>query len=192
MTLLNILVPAILVEATLLMAAFPTMVETARKSSRETRMSDFTRLAIAGGAIQLADFIERHYSDNKVAVLKMAKGVLFIIVLSAALFLGSGYYVATSVVPRVKSTAKQQIGLTEDMLGLFEATFNELPNICYVIACSLVVIALVILFIVGIYYDLPHDLKNIFNPPRPNAAPNNHSRQVSAENGQQREETDAN
>ena len=88
---INFLVPLLLLEFTVLLAAFPTMAETARKSSREARMFSFRALAIEDGAEHLADFIERHYIDNRVANLKMAKGALITIVLSARRFLVSGY-----------------------------------------------------------------------------------------------------
>jgi hypothetical protein len=145
------------------MTAFPTMVETARKSSREARMFDFRLLVLDDRAAQLADFIERYYSDNKVVVLKMAKAVLLTTVLCATAFLGIGYYISSSVIPEVKSNAKQ-LGLTEDMLGHFERSLLELPNICFFVSCLLIVLVFLIFLLIGFYFDLPHDLMKVINP----------------------------
>lgn len=182
MTYINILVPLLLLEFTVLLAAFPTMAETARKSSREARMFSFSSLALEGGAVQLADFIERYYTDNKVVTLKMAKGALITIVLSASLFFLSGYYASTSVVPKVKDTAKQQLGMAEDNLKLFETSLNELPDICFRVASTLSLLVLVMFGVVAYYYELPHDLSITFNPPRPITNANQDKRQVADTN----------
>jgi hypothetical protein len=159
----NILIGLIVADVTLLMAAFPAMIENVRKHSRELHRHDVRSIVAEDKIDSLADFIERFYSYNKVVFLKITRGVLSSFVISGVLFGVSGHYIATSVGPEVRNTAKW-LGLDDSQLGMLESDFSRLPQVCFYVALIIALLVLIALIVVSLYNDLPHDLKIVLNP----------------------------
>jgi hypothetical protein len=163
MPLLNIALIVVLFEATILLGSFPTMIENARKGGRDSCLFDFRRFVDEKNLNTLADFVEGYYCYNRVHILKMIRGLLAILVLTAAIFVVSGYYSSNTIIPNAKRAAETVCPATNS-LDTIEAALLRMPEIHYQFALGLELLVFICFIGVIIQTGFPNDILKIINP----------------------------